>query len=75
MATNFSPCKRSYVFNQFPSSVMFVMNVFHVSASGGIQGHDGRLVKHGSGEWGLFALYRHEKILRKSSSQKLLIRF
>ena len=31
--------------------------------------------KHGSGEWGLFALYRHEEILKKSSSQKLLVRF
>ena len=44
MATNFSPCKRSYVLNQFPSNVMFGMNVFHVSASGAIQGHDGPLV-------------------------------
>ena len=39
MATNFSPCKRSYVLNQFPSNVMFGMNVFHVSARGAIQGH------------------------------------
>ena len=31
--------------------------------------------KHGSGEWGLFVLYRHEEILKKSSSQKLLVRF
>ena len=44
MATNFSPCKRSYVLNQFPSNVMFGMNVFHVSASGAIQGHHGPLV-------------------------------
>ena len=40
MATNFSPCKGSYVLNQFPSNVMFGMNRFHVSASGAIQGHD-----------------------------------
>ena len=31
--------------------------------------------KHGSGELGLFALYRHEEILEKSSSQKQLVRF
>ena len=31
--------------------------------------------KHGSGEWGLFALYRHEAILKKSFSQKPLVRF
>ena len=28
--------------------------------------------KHGSGEWGLFTLYRHEEIFK---SQKLLVRF
>ena len=44
MATNFSPCKGSYVLNQFPSNVMFSMNGFHVSASGAIQGHHGPLV-------------------------------
>ena len=44
MATNFSPCKGSYVLNQFPSKVMFGMNGFHVSASGAIQGHHGPLV-------------------------------
>ena len=44
MATNFSPCKGSYVLNQFPSNVMFGMNGFHVSASGVIQGHLGPLV-------------------------------
>ena len=44
MATNFSPCKGSYVLNQFPSNVMFGMNGFHVSASGPIQGHHGPLV-------------------------------
>ena len=44
MATNFSPCKGSYVLNQFPSNVMFGMNGFHVSASGAIQGHLGPLV-------------------------------
>ena len=46
MATNFSPCKGSYVLNQFPSNVMFGMNGFHVSASGAIQGHHGPLVIH-----------------------------
>ena len=45
MATNFSPCKGSYVLNQFPSNVMFGMNGFHVSASGAIQGHHGPLVQ------------------------------
>ena len=30
--------------------------------------------KHGSGEWGLFALYGHKEILKKSSS-KLQVRF
>ena len=44
MATNFSPCKGSYVLNQFPSNVMFGMNGFHVSASGAIQGHHSPLV-------------------------------
>ena len=44
MATNFSPCKGSYVLNQFPSNVMFGMNGFHVSTSGAIQGHHGPLV-------------------------------
>ena len=44
MATNFSPCKGSYVLNQFPSNVMFDMNGFHISASGAIQGHHGPLV-------------------------------
>ena len=44
MATNLSPCKGSYVLNQFPSDVMFGMNGFHVSASGAIQGHHGPLV-------------------------------
>ena len=28
MATNFSPCKGSFVLNQFPSNVMFGMNGF-----------------------------------------------
>ena len=49
MATNFSPCKGSYVLNQFPSNVMFGMNGFHVSASGAIQGHHGPLVFHFKG--------------------------
>ena len=31
--------------------------------------------KYGSGEWGLFALYGHEEILKKSSSPKPLVRF
>ena len=44
MATNFSPCKGSYVLNQFPGNVMFGMNGFHISASGAIQGHHGPLV-------------------------------
>ena len=44
MATDFSPCKGSYVSNQFPSNVMFGMNGFHISASGAIQGHHGPLV-------------------------------
>ena len=47
MATKFSPCKGSYVLNQFPSNVMFGMNGFHVSASGAIQGHHGPLVIEG----------------------------
>ena len=33
------------------------------------------LYKYGSGEWGLFALYRLEEILKKSCSQKPLVRF
>ena len=45
MATKFSPCKGSYVLNQFPSYVMFGMNGFQVSASGAIQGHHGPLVQ------------------------------
>ena len=48
MATNFSPCKGSYVSNQFPSNVMFGMNGFHVSATGAIQGHHGPLVRFGA---------------------------
>ena len=48
MATKFSPCKGSYVLNQFPSNVMFGMNGFHVSASGAIQGHHGPLVSRSS---------------------------
>ena len=44
MATSFSPCKGSYVLNQFPSNVMFGMNGLHVLASGAIQGHHGPLV-------------------------------
>ena len=33
MAFNFSPCKGSYVLNQFPCIVSFGMKGFHVSAS------------------------------------------
>ena len=51
MATNFSPCKGSYVLNQFPSNVMFGMNEFHVSASGAIQGHHGPLVFFPETRW------------------------
>ena len=52
MATKFSPCKGSYVLNQFLSNVMFGMNGFYVSASGAIQGHHGPLVENpvGKGE-------------------------
>ena len=45
MATNFSPCKGSYVLNHFPSNEIFGINEFHVLASGAIQGHHGPLVK------------------------------
>ena len=31
--------------------------------------------KHGCGEWGLLALNGHEEILKKSCSQKPLVRF
>ena len=31
------------------------------------------LPKHGSGEWGLFALYRHEEILKESSQTAVRI--
>ena len=31
--------------------------------------------KYGSGEWGLFALYGHEEILKKLFSPKPLVRF
>ena len=44
MATNFSPCKGSFVLNQFPSIVMFGIKGFHVSASGSVQGRHGPLV-------------------------------
>ena len=54
MATKFSPCKGSYVLNQFPSNVMFGMNGFHLSASGAIQGHHGPLVFSGSNKLGLY---------------------
>ena len=51
MATNFSPCKGSYILNQFPSNVMFGMNGFHVSASGAIQGNHGPLVLFSAGSY------------------------
>ena len=44
MASNFSPCRGSYVLNQFLSNVMFGVNRFHALASGAIQGHHGPLV-------------------------------
>ena len=44
MATNFSPCKGSYLLNHFPSIVMFGMKGFYVSTSGAIQGHRGLLL-------------------------------
>ena len=31
--------------------------------------------KHGSSEWGLLAIYRHEEILKNSSSLKRQVRF
>ena len=68
MATKFSPCKGSYVLNQFPSNVMFGMNGFHVSASGAIQGHHGPLVF--SLSYGPFM-----KFLVRSFSHQLLDRF
>ena len=65
MATKFSPCKGSYVLNQFPSNVMFGMNGFHVSASGAIQGHHGPLVR-------LIQLkgYTGNKIYTRTNKQK-----
>ena len=63
MATNFSPCKGSYVLNQFPSNVMFGMNGFHVSASGAIQGHHGPLV--------LSCLYQGRDCVVKKSKETL----
>ena len=35
----------------------------------------GSVHKHGSGEWGLLALYGHEEILKKLFSPKPLVRF
>ena len=69
MATKFSPCKGSYVLNQFPSNVMFGMNGFHVSASGAIQGHHGPLVfcLGGPGEDTFFFFMRRgEEILESA---------
>ena len=68
MATNFSPCKGSYVLNQFPSNVMFGMNGFHISASGAIQGYHGPLVKN-------VRPSVREQLLKKSSLKKLANRF
>ena len=64
MATNFSPCKGSYVLNQFPSNVMFGMNGFHVSASGAIQGHHGPLVEIISQESGFDSSRRPNCLIR-----------
>ena len=64
MATKFSPCKGSYVLNQFPSNVMFGMNGFHVSASGAIQGHHGPLVSK---------MFSIEDASRHMSNNKLII--
>ena len=36
--------------------------------------HEIMIHKHGSGEWGLLELYRHEEILKKSPSLKPLVR-
>ena len=66
MATKFSPCKGSYVLNQFPSNVMFGMNGFHVSASGAIQGHRGPLV-YRSAVQVLKTLWEKEKLLVMSN--------
>ena len=60
MATNFSPCKGSYVLNQFPSNVMFGMNGFHISASGAIQGHHGPLVDMYDLLVNLYQLYSYD---------------
>ena len=62
MATNFSPCKGSYVLNQFPSNVMFGMNGFHVSASGAIQGHHGPLVQVTLSHTTKFSLFQTERV-------------
>ena len=67
MATNFSPCKGSYVLNQFPSNVMFGMNGFHVSASGAIQGHHGPLVYI----WGIEDEFCHFSCKLYSCQQRL----
>ena len=68
MATNFSPCKGSYVLNQFPSNVMFGMNGFHVSASGAIQGHHGPLVlTHRSSVARTYKLAKMEEKSRKDA--------
>ena len=72
MATNFSPCKGSYVLNQFPSNVMFGMNGFHVLASGAIQGHHGPLVTFNLSSANAFN-FDQSKIL--SSGNELLIEF
>ena len=46
MATNFSPSKGSHVLNQFPSTVMFSMKGFYISAGGAVQGHHGPIQGH-----------------------------
>ena len=68
MATNFSPCKRSYVLNQFPSIVMFDMKGFHVSASGAIHGHHGTVVV-------LRLIPNSQKCSLSHLSQKSLVKF
>ena len=71
MATKFSPCKGSYVLNQFPSNVMFGMNGFHVSASGAIQGHHGPLVLSTHTRYG--NMY-HSQYLYSNSHKKIWIK-
>ena len=73
MATNFSPCKGSYVFNQFPSNVMFGMNGFHVSASGAIQGHHDPLVYCSFTNFGTFFLVNKDTSAKFTREKTLLV--